>query len=100
MSIMYYFAVVIIIIVVIVFFYRQLPKTNMPYRLHRRKVIITNHRLMIIEGSKIKPGSILLDNNIPVAEVERSREYKEGTTIVILNQPIKKNLKCVDILIF
>ncbi len=100
MSLMYYFAIVIIIVVAIIFFYRQLPKTNMPYRLHRRKVFITNHRLMIIAGDKIKSGSILLDNNIPVAEVERSRKYEQNKTIVILNQPIKKNLKCVDILVF
>jgi hypothetical protein len=100
MSIVYYLATVLLILVLFVFFYRFIPKPEMPYRIHRRRVLAIDHKIMVISGEKVKAGSLVLYDNVPIAEVLSSRNAKENVSYLILSNVIRDNPKQVDILVF
>ena len=100
MSIVYYLATVLLILVLFIFFYRFVPRLERPYRIYRRRVFSCNHKLMIISGDKVKSGSVILNDNVPIAEVLNSRKCGENACYLILSNAINDNPKQVDIIVF
>lgn len=91
-----YIALIIICVIIILIVISFAPGIKFPRRLHRRRVMLSDHKIMVVQGD-VKKGDILLLNNVPIGTVIAVNSHRDNTVCVMSN-PINVSPQYIDIL--
>lgn len=90
-----YIALIIICIILLLIVFTFNPSIKRPRRLHRRRVVLSDYRVMVIQGD-VKKGDIILLDNVPMGTAINVRTLHD-CTVCVMSNPINVAPQYVDI---